>query len=187
VALADEAAICRLIAASSFHLAALTAVRALALPDCWIGAGFVRAAVWDHLHGFATPTPLADIDVVWFDPAHLGPDIDAALERRVSATLPGLPWSVTNQARMHERNGDPPYLSTSDALRHWPETATAVAVALSATDEVTLTAPLGIDDLLAMVVRPTPHFRKHRLAAFRERQERKNWPAVWPRLRYAVD
>ncbi|WP_404943225.1 nucleotidyltransferase family protein, partial [Pseudomonas sp. DP16D-T1] len=29
----------------------LEIVRSLNLPDCWIGAGFVRNAVWDHLHG----------------------------------------------------------------------------------------------------------------------------------------
>jgi uncharacterized protein len=28
---------------------ALGLVMALGLPDCWIGAGFVRHAVWDHL------------------------------------------------------------------------------------------------------------------------------------------
>jgi hypothetical protein len=183
--LADEAAICRLIAASPFHLQALAAARALDLPDCWIGAGFVRAAVWDHLHGFALPTPLADIDVVWFDPAGPDRDLDAALERQLSAAAPGLPWSVTNQARMHERNGDRPYRSTSDAIRHWPETATAVAVALSAEGSICLDAPLGIADLLAMIVRPTPHFREHRLADYRERQQRKSWPAIWPLLRYA--
>jgi hypothetical protein len=28
----------------------LDAVEALSLPNCWIGAGFVRNAVWDRLH-----------------------------------------------------------------------------------------------------------------------------------------
>jgi len=28
----------------------LAAVRSLALPDCWVGAGFIRNAVWDYLH-----------------------------------------------------------------------------------------------------------------------------------------
>ena len=31
---------------------ALYAVQALELNDGWIGAGFVRDAVWDHLHGY---------------------------------------------------------------------------------------------------------------------------------------
>ncbi|WP_248696670.1 nucleotidyltransferase family protein [Pseudomonas parafulva] len=29
----------------------LEIVRSLNLPDCWIGAGFVRNAILDHLHG----------------------------------------------------------------------------------------------------------------------------------------
>lgn len=49
-------------------------VGALGLPDCWIGAGFLR-----------------------------------------------------NQEQMHIRNGDQPYSSALDAMRYWPETATAVA------------------------------------------------------------
>ncbi len=28
----------------------LRMARELNLPDCWIGAGFVRSLVWDHLH-----------------------------------------------------------------------------------------------------------------------------------------
>lgn len=40
--------------AQRWHL--LDIVRSLALPDCWIGAGFVRNAVWDHLHGRAIAT-----------------------------------------------------------------------------------------------------------------------------------
>jgi hypothetical protein len=41
------------------------AVRSLALPDCWIGAGFVRNAVWDHLHGREPAFPGTDVDVIW--------------------------------------------------------------------------------------------------------------------------
>lgn len=33
------------------RMQALCAVRDLQLSDGWIGAGLVRDAVWDHLHG----------------------------------------------------------------------------------------------------------------------------------------
>ena len=48
----------------------LRAVEELRLPDCWIGAGFVRNAVWDALHG-RTPDCglLNDVDVVFLDRA----------------------------------------------------------------------------------------------------------------------
>ncbi|MEE4958455.1 nucleotidyltransferase family protein [Pseudomonas alliivorans] len=29
----------------------LETVGSLKLPDCWIGAGFVRISIWDYLHG----------------------------------------------------------------------------------------------------------------------------------------
>ncbi len=183
--LRDAADICRLIASSPFHVAALQSVGAFALPDWWIGAGFVRSIVWDHLHGFAVATPLDDVDVIWFDRQRATEAIDRTLEAKLAAAHPGIPWSVKNQARMHERNSDKPYRSSVDAMRHWPETATAVAVTLAHTGVLDLAAPFGIDDLLAMVVRPTPHFRQDRAAAYRDRQRAKNWRVLWPKLRDA--
>lgn len=185
--LRDAADICRLIASSPFHAAALRTVGAVGLPDWWIGAGFVRSIVWDHLHGFAVPTPLDDVDVIWFDRQRATAAIDRALEAELAAAHPGVPWSVKNQARMHERNGDEPYGSSVDAMRHWPETATAVAVTLAGAGVLELAAPFGTGDLLAMVVRPTPHFRQHRMAPYRERQRAKNWRMRWPNLRDCCD
>jgi hypothetical protein len=128
----EESRVLELVTARPWRRRALEAVAALNLPDGWIGAGFLRAPVWDHLHGYQRPTPLADIDVIYFDPEHREPEAERAHEARLAALAPGLPWSVRNQARMHERNGDRPYESTEDALKHWLETPTAVAVRLTA-------------------------------------------------------
>ena len=183
--LSSERDILALVAADAWMMAALGAVAGLGLPDCWIGAGFLRGAVWDRLHEYVQRTPLDDIDVVTFDPRAPDPAAEAALERRLGELLPGLPWSVKNQARMHLRNGDAPYGSSADALAHWLETPTAVALRLNQAGGLELLAPLGTGDLLGLVVRPTPHARahKHRLAAYRARLEKKNWPAKWPKLR----
>ena len=162
-------------------MATLEAVAVLGLPDCWIGAGFARAPVWDALHGYAEPTPLADIDVVFFDPES-GREREGPSEAALNQARPGLPWSVRNQARMHLRNDDPPYRDTSDALAHWLETATAVALRLDGECNVALLAPLGLDDLLGLRVRPTPHARAHKLEAYRERLRRKGWAERWPKL-----
>jgi hypothetical protein len=144
----------------------------------------VRNLVWDHLHGFERPTPLNDIDVVWFDRTRTDFELDAALTAQLMALQPDLPWSVRNQARMHERNGDPPYLSTADAMRHWPETATAIAARLLPDDVIEIVSPLGLDDLVNLTVRPSPHVRAHRMEVYRQRQAQKNWRALWPRLRF---
>ncbi len=183
--LASERDILALVAGDAWMMAALSAVAGLGLPDCWIGAGFLRGAVWDRLHGYGSRTPLDDIDVVYFDPEAPDPAAEAAQERRLGARLPGLPWEVKNQARMHLRNGDAPYGSCAEALAHWLETPTAVALRLNQAGGLELLAPLGTEDLLGLVVRPTLHARshKHRLAAYRARLEAKDWPAKWPRLR----
>lgn len=157
----------------------LDAVRALALPDGWVGAGFVRSAVWDRLSGHAAPTPLPDVDVIYFDPGDTTRHHEAVLERDLADLAPGVPWSVKNQARMHMRNGDVPYRSTADAMAHWAETATCVAVRLDERDVCRLLAPYGVADLMAMRIRPTPHFLG-KLDVFRARAGRKNWCTLWP-------
>lgn len=165
------------------RMAVLAAVSTLALSDGWVAAGFVRAAVWDALHGFETATPLDDIDVVYFDPRHVEPENDRELEAALRRLLPGLPWSVRNQARMHTRNGDRPYRSSADAMAHWLETPTAVGLALRDSREIGILAPFGLDDLLDIVIRPTPHARAHRPDAFRERVQSKPWLRQWPLAR----
>ncbi|MBD0272932.1 MAG: nucleotidyltransferase family protein [Acetobacteraceae bacterium] len=165
----------------------LAAVAALALPDAWIGAGFLRNAVWDALHGLPFgANPSGDVDVVWFDPARASVEDDAAQEARLRAHRPGAPWSVRNQARMAGRNGDPPYAGTLDAVAHWPDTATAVAARLVLpVGAVEVAAPWGVDDLLAGVVRPTPGCADNpaKRRAFARRVAEKDWLRRWPGLR----
>ena len=148
----------------------------------WIGAGFVRNAVWDHLSGLDTEaTPLADLDVVFHDPAIATAEQDAAIEAALSVAAPDLPWSVRNQARMHERNGHRPYRDVADALAHWAETAAAIAARLGP-QGVEILAPFGVEDVLEMIIRPTPAFRTKPEIPL-ARLEAKGWRARWPGLR----
>lgn len=163
------------------------AVAALGLPDCWVGAGFVRAAVWDRLHGYTEATPLADIDIVYFDPSDTTTVREdrlerALLQRNLELPWPDIWWSVRNQARMHHYNGDDPYSDTEDAMRHWLETPTAVDIRLTDDRAGALLAPFGVEDLFELAVRPTPHARENRMPAYRERVAKKAWQETWPRL-----
>jgi hypothetical protein len=172
-----------LIASDGQRMRVLGIVRDLGLPDCWVAAGFVRNGVWDHLHG-RTASPLTqDIDVIWFDPAACTAARDAGLEAALRARDGTLAWSVKNQARMHERNGDAPYGSATDAMRYWPETATAVGVRLGPQGEIEVAAPFGLDDLFDLVLRPTPRFVAEKYAVYLERVRSKQWEQAWPRLR----
>jgi hypothetical protein len=167
-----------ILAGSPGHRDAL-AVAALAGPrGGWIGAGFVRNAVWDALAGRAPEVAsLADLDVVHHDVA-AGSNL--ATEAALRAAR-GLPWSVVNQARMFARNGRHPYRDLADALAHWPETATAVAVRLEA-GRIRVLAPHGVADLFDLVVRPTPAHAADP-AVLRARLAAKGWTRRWPALR----
>jgi hypothetical protein len=151
-----------ILASDPVRLHVLALVRSLNLPDCWVAAGFLRNAVWDHLHARPSGLRAADIDVIWFDPARPDPSFDRELEARLEELDASFCWEVKNQCRMHLRNGDDPYTSARDAIRHFPETATAVAVRLTPQNTLEFVAPFGFEDLLALVVRPTPRFRERR-------------------------
>ncbi|WP_060481001.1 nucleotidyltransferase family protein [Pseudomonas sp. NBRC 111119] len=160
----------------------LEIVRSLNLPDCWVGAGFVRNAVWDHLHGRSSSRVSTDVDVIWFDATRCTPEQDEALEAVLSYLDPKVPWSVKNQARMHVKNGDEPYQSATDAMRYWPETATAVAIRMRGDGTYEITAPLGLDDLFDMVIRPAGRFATDKNGIYQDRVTSKNWLKVWPML-----
>jgi hypothetical protein len=163
------------------HLEILRKVASISLPDSWVGAGFVRNAVWDDLHEYGHATPLADVDVVYFDAMATHPASDEHHEAKLRANAPNVPWSVKNQARMHLRNGDQVYESTAHALRCWPETCTALAARLGR-NGVEILAPFGLRDLVQLVVRPTAHFAA-KPDIYRERVNAKNWRERWPQLR----
>lgn len=167
--------------ASSQAMRCLRVARDLGLPDWAIGAGFIRSLAWDHLSGYTQPTPLADIDLLYFDGSDLSPRREQEAEAWLEQQAPGLGWSVRNQARMHAGNGDLPYRDTLDAIAHWLETPTAVAVQLEADGRLTLLAPYGLEDLMALRVRPTLSGQR-RAAAYHARMAAKNWPATWPRV-----
>jgi hypothetical protein len=120
------------------------------------------------------------VDVIFFDPDDIRKEREVEVENRLCEIAPGPGWSAKNQARMHRRNGDAPYRDTFDAVTHWAETATAIA-ARAIHGRVEVMAPHGIDDLLGLIVRPTPAFR-HKMDVYRERVLSKDWPSLWPQL-----
>lgn len=179
-----EAQLKALLAHDPDRMQVLQTVAGLGLPDCWVAAGFVRSLVWDHLHHReCSPLP-EDIDVIWYDPARADRELDSALEEQLSRLHGGLNWSVKNQARMHFRNADAPYDSAVDAMRFWPETATAVGARLGPFGEIEIAAPLGLEDLFSLIVRPTDRFKTEKHGLFVDRIRSRAWGEVWPELSF---
>ncbi|WP_042224926.1 nucleotidyltransferase family protein [Oceanobacillus manasiensis] len=162
----------------------LKAAQKLELPDWWICAGFVRSKIWDTLHQFREKTPMPDVDVIYFDKTNIEEKEEKRLEERLRDLLPNVPWSVKNQARMHIVNQVEPYKSSENAISKFPETATAIGVKLDQNNQVKLTAPWGIEDVLNLQVKPTPYFMEtSALAAiYDERVTKKEWQSIWHKL-----
>lgn len=188
-----EQDILNLISEDKWMMEVLRSVQTLNLPDWWIGAGFVRSKVWDHLHGFKTRTPLPDIDVIYFDSADFSPEhlhsystpIEDEYQERLKKLMPDISWSVTNQARMHETHHHQPYKQSSDGLAKWSETATCVGVSLL-NNKLELTAPHGIKDLVELKLRPIPDYAEnfsHDPELFSRRITEKKWLSKWPKLK----
>lgn len=162
----------------------LKTVRSLELPDWWVCAGFVRSKIWDTLHHFSERTLLPDIDVIYFDPTNIDESEEKKLEKILKSLMPNTPWSVKNEARMHIKSNMPPYTSSVDAISKFPETATALGVKLDGKDNVVLTAPYGLNDVVKLQVKPTPYFtmNKERVDIYEERISKKNWKSIWNNL-----
>lgn len=155
----------------------------LNLPDWVIGAGFVRNKVWDYLHEYSkSQVDTADIDLVYYDPNGNNQKSDEELSKKLENET-GIGWEIVNEFYAHQWNKLPPYKSTEDALSHWPETATAIGVKLK-NGELKLLAPYGIDDLVNLIIRPSPKFTD--IKNVRERMRQKKWQEKWPKLKVSL-
>jgi hypothetical protein len=176
----------RIVRCTEWLTTALTAARDVDAPDWLIGAGAIRTAVWDHLHGYQTRTALADIDLVFFDPDDLSREREDTVRGHLEKRLPAEVWDAKNQAAVHlwypKRFGYPiePLTSTAAAVATWPETATSVGVRLGQDEDLVIVAPLGLDDLLGLVCRRNP--ARVSIAEYQRRVDEKRIRQRWPRV-----
>jgi len=168
-----------LIKQDPLRMQVLDCVAHLDLPQCYVAAGFVRNLVWDHLHGYSSPTPLNDIDVIYFDPIDTSYESDLRYEAQLKQRLPELNWQVRNQANMHTRNGDESYQSSLDAMSYWPEKETAVAVKQSLNGDIECISSFGLESLFDLQITPNP---KRNRDIFDQRVQSKNWLTQWSKL-----
>lgn len=176
-----EQDIATLVGSDAWMMRILKAAEELNLPDWWIGAGFLRNRVWDHLEGIE-PTPSRDIDLVYFNPNDVAPETDWAYDKAMSKSHPFAEWEIRNQARMHYVDGHQPFTSTAHGISHWVETATCVAVKLQ-DGELQFLFCYGLDDLVNLIARPVKYFQTpDKISTFHDRVQKKQWRERWPSL-----
>lgn len=182
----NESHIARMVKSDTWMMNVLAEANKLNLPDWVIGAGFLRNKVWDYLHGVKRDVvDTHDIDLVYFDNVNVDEEKDRELSASMNGVL-GLEWEIVNQAYTHKwHNRDIPYKDTAEGLSEWVETPTCVGVTLL-NGEPVIIAPHGIDDLVNLIVRPTPS-QKGDLTVFYKRIESKRWLEKWPKLKVVVD
>lgn len=164
----------------------LTTVRGLALPDWRVFSGAVYQSVWNALTGRPAGYGRKDFDLGYFDP-DTSWDAEDKVIKRVAAAFEE-PFrtdvEVRNQARVplwfpaHFGEPYPPISGTDEALERFVAPAFAVGVRLEPDDTISVAAPLGLDDLFDLVLRPNPN-----------RGVAKDWArvvekrlALWPEL-----
>jgi hypothetical protein len=165
----------------------LTTVRGLGLNDWRVFSGAVYQSVWNAVTGRPVGYGRKDYDLGYFDP-DTSWDAEDVVIKRVAAAFDE-PFrtevEVRNQARVPlwfmDRFGEPyePLTGTDEALSRFVAPAFAVGVRLEVDDTISIAAPIGLDDVFSLTLRPNP-----------DRPLAKGWDravasarARWPELR----
>ncbi|MBI3259206.1 MAG: nucleotidyltransferase family protein [Ignavibacteriae bacterium] len=101
------------------------------------------------------------------------------LENVLKSLNPQYPWSVKNQARMKLKY-NLIYSTSLEAISYWPETAICIAARLNNHDSIEIIAPYGYDDLLNLMLRPSPRID---IEVFENRIKEKDWMQKWSKLK----
>jgi hypothetical protein len=154
-----------IVRASPRLMRVLEIARELDLPDWRIVSGAVYQTVWNALTGRDADYGLRDFDLFYYDASDLSYAAEDVVIRRAAAAFPADLASlveVRNQARVHlwfeDHFGEPyaPLGCSDEALGRFVAPAFAVGVRLERDGRLDVAAPLGLDDLFAMRIRPNP-------------------------------
>lgn len=163
-------------------------------PKAYLAAGVIRNLIWSHLHQQSYSIESTEIDVVYFDTQdELGTE-QQRLTQALSQHFPNNQWDVVNQAYVHrwykteQGQSISPFMSITEALASWPETATAIAVRFSnentegglENEKLEIIAPFGLNDLMHLILRWNPALVSHNI--FMLRLSSKQFLQRWPKL-----
>jgi len=143
----------------------LTTVRGVDLPDWRIFSGAVYGTVWNASTGRPAGYGRKDFDVGYYDPDTSWDAEDVVIKRVASAFEEPFASAVEvrNQARVPiwfpAHFGEPydPIACTDEALERFVAPAFAVGIRLEADDTISVAAPLGLEDMFQLILRPNPN------------------------------
>ena len=180
-----EQDILQLIQEDKWMMEVIHIAESIKLQNWAIGTGFIRNKIWDHLHGYTNievDTP--DIDLVYFNPEGNDEESDQKISNILNKNT-HINWEIVNEVYAHKWNNIEPYTSIEDAISKWPETVTSIGVTVEKS-ELKLIAPHGINDLVNLVIKPTPTFY-NKTNIVRERVAKKKWLEKWPKLKLSLE
>lgn len=172
---------------SESHVLILKAIRNYQSEKLWIGGGIIRNLVWSLIHNI--PFKIGDVDVFYYNKKNTAKSKDSEIEQYLKQSCPEMIWSVKNQARMHKNNSETQYSDLFDAIKKFPDTASAIICRLNDNNRLEIIAPYGLKDLFTLILRPTPHFRSSplRMERYYQRVESKKWLKKWNKLQTQYD
>lgn len=158
---------------------------ALGLAEWWLTAGAVFQNVWNAVSGMPPGAGIKDYDVFYFDKSDLSWEAEdriiseaADLFADIGATI-----EIRNEARVHlwyeERFGKAisPFASARDAIDSFAATACCVALTRDG-QHIDLYAPFGVDDTIAMHLRPNRRLAPRSVYETKVDQYRARWPQL---------
>lgn len=174
---------------NSTLVALLDRLAALQLPDAWIAGGSLFQTVWNVLDGQPPSRGVEDYDIFYFDAQDLSRDGEDAINRRAAAQFADLKGKLDlrNQARVHlwyqqefGVAGYEPLTRSTDGIDRFLAVCCMVGMRKGDAGAMELYAPLGVDDILSLTMRPNPWFPGAPRSAYDAKARR--WRGLWPTL-----
>lgn len=157
----------------------------LDVPGCYLAAGALFQTVWNGLDGRDPRAGINDYDVNYFDDRDLGWRAEDRVIQRARVLFGDLDADVEvrNEARVHlwyeAKFGVacPPYRSTEEAIRSFPNTSSCFGIR-PGDDGLVVFAPYGFADLFGMRARPNPVLAPRAVYEAKTARWRTQWPGL---------
>lgn len=183
----DTQAFLDLIVRNPNNVAILDRLDRLGVADTWLIGGCLFQTVWNCLLGMPPGHGIKDYDIFYYDQSDLSWEAEDAVIKRGQSLFAdlGVEVEIRNQARVHlwygKRfgiEGYPALTRATDGIDNFLTSSSMVGVQPGSRGGLHLYAPLGLEDLMALKVRPNPGYAYAGQPQYDAKTAR--WKSVWP-------